>query len=120
MPVPRFGRKSLQGNNGARSNIQTLKWINQFAWLAVSNRDLDAVGLMDTPRPTARETLEKLRALGITRTIMITGDNRTVAEAVVKEVGLDETWGDLMLEGTVERQAGLGVRRGTYPGTFRM
>jgi hypothetical protein len=29
VPIPRFGRKSLQGDNGAWSNIQTLKWINE-------------------------------------------------------------------------------------------
>ena len=65
-------------------------------------RDLGAIGLMDTPRPDARAALEKLRRLGIARMIMISGDNRTVAEAVAKEVGLDEAWGDLMPEDKVQ------------------
>lgn len=64
-------------------------------------RDLGAIGLMDTPRPTARAALNKLRQLGITRLIMISGDNRRVADAVAKEVGLDEAWGDLMPEDKV-------------------
>lgn len=64
-------------------------------------RDLGAIGLMDTPRAAARETLQRLRSLGITRMIMISGDNRTVAEAIAKDVGLDEAWGDLMPEDKV-------------------
>ncbi|WP_397472353.1 HAD-IC family P-type ATPase, partial [Rheinheimera sp.] len=53
-------------------------------------------GLMDTPRPAAKAALATLRQLGISRMIMISGDNQQVAEAVAKEVGLDEAWGDLM------------------------
>ncbi len=66
------------------------------------DKDLGAIGLMDTPRAAASETLQRLRTLGMTRMIMISGDNRTVAEAIAKEVGLDEAWGDLMPEDKVE------------------
>ncbi|MDH2240152.1 heavy metal translocating P-type ATPase [Pigmentiphaga sp. GD03639] len=66
------------------------------------NRDLGAIGLLDTPREGARETLERLRELGITRMIMISGDHANVAQAVAKDVGLDEAWGDLMPEDKVE------------------
>jgi Cd2+/Zn2+-exporting ATPase len=65
------------------------------------DRDLGAIGLMDTPREAARATLERLRALGIRRMIMISGDHQKVAEAVAHEVGIDEAWGDLMPEDKV-------------------
>lgn len=64
-------------------------------------KDLGAIGLMDTPREGAAEALKQLRALGITRMIMISGDHPKVAEAIAKEVGLDEAWGDLMPEDKV-------------------
>ena len=67
-----------------------------------SDRDLGAIGLMDTPRAAARETLKKLHEIGITRMIMISGDNQKVADAIAKDVGLDEAWGDLMPEDKVE------------------
>lgn len=60
------------------------------------DRDLGAIGLMDTPRPAAKTALATLRQLGISRMIMISGDNQQVSAAVAKEVGLDEAWGDLM------------------------
>ena len=65
------------------------------------DRYLGIIGLMDTPRRSAVETLKRLRALGITRMIMISGDNQRVADAIAKEVGLDEAWGDLMPEDKV-------------------
>ncbi|TXD35347.1 heavy metal translocating P-type ATPase [Lujinxingia vulgaris] len=59
-------------------------------------RYLGAIGLMDTPRETAAAMITRLRELGITRMIMISGDNQSVADAVAKHVGLDEARGDLM------------------------
>ncbi|KQX19166.1 MULTISPECIES: heavy metal translocating P-type ATPase [unclassified Sphingomonas] len=64
-------------------------------------RYLGIIGVMDTPRPAAVATLARLRELGITRMIMISGDNQRVADAIAKEVGLDEAWGDLMPEDKV-------------------
>ncbi|MBB6355801.1 heavy metal translocating P-type ATPase [Aminobacter aganoensis] len=66
------------------------------------DRDLGAIGLMDTPRAAARDALKKLHEIGITRMIMISGDNQKVADAIARDVGLDEAWGDLMPEDKVE------------------
>jgi Zn2+/Cd2+-exporting ATPase len=60
------------------------------------DRYLGVLGLMDTPRPQAKATIAALRDLGITRMIMISGDSQPVADAVAKQVGLTEAWGDLM------------------------
>ena len=66
------------------------------------DRDLGAIGLLDTPREGAQQALQELRSLGISRMIMISGDHQKVATAVAKQVGLDEAWGDLMPEDKVE------------------
>lgn len=63
---------------------------------------LGVIGLMDTPRAAAAATLKRLRTLGITRMIMISGDNQRVADAIAKEVGLDDAWGDLVPEDKIE------------------
>lgn len=65
-------------------------------------KELGAIGLMDTPRAAARVALAELHALGIKRMIMISGDHQKVADAIAKDVGLDEAWGDLMPEDKVE------------------
>ncbi|MAR55572.1 MAG: heavy metal translocating P-type ATPase [Rickettsiales bacterium] len=65
-------------------------------------RDLGVIGMMDTAREGAREALAELRALGIERMLMISGDHANVAAAIGKEVGLDEARGDLMPQDKVD------------------
>lgn len=65
-------------------------------------RFLGILAVMDTPRAVAGQVMAELRALGIERLIMISGDNQQVAEAVAKNVGLTEARGDLMPEQKVE------------------
>lgn len=56
------------------------------------------VTLMDVARPEARETLMQLSKNGIAKLIMLTGDNQKVAEAVARETGITEVWGNLLPE----------------------
>ena len=65
-------------------------------------RYLGVIGVMDTPRPAAKEVMVQLQELGITQLIMISGDNQRVADSVAKAVGLTEARGDLMPEDKVE------------------
>ncbi len=60
------------------------------------------LGLMDTPREKARETLSQLKEIGIKKMIMLTGDNQKVADAVAEEIGLTEARGSLLPEEKVE------------------
>lgn len=66
------------------------------------DRYLGVLGLMDTPREAAAETLRRLRKIGISRMVMISGDNQRVADAIAREVGLDEALGDLMPDDKVD------------------
>jgi len=76
------------------------------------NRYLGVIGLMDTPRETAKTVIENLRAIGLKRMMMISGDNQNVADAVAKEVGLDVAFGDLMPEDKVTKIAELKAKGG--------
>jgi Cd2+/Zn2+-exporting ATPase len=59
-------------------------------------RFLGVVGLMDTPRESAKDVIRQLHALGIEKTIMISGDAQAVASSVGWAVGIDEARGDLL------------------------
>lgn len=86
-----------------RASLEDLK-SNGRTTMVVRRGDtfLGVLGMMDTPRAGAKEMIARLHELGITRMIMISGDNQKVADAVAKEVGLDEAWGDLMPEDKVK------------------
>jgi len=61
-------------------------------------RFLGVLGVMDTPRESARAVVAELHALGIEQTIMLTGDNQRVADAVARQVGIRVARGDLLPE----------------------
>jgi Cd2+/Zn2+-exporting ATPase len=62
------------------------------------SRFLGVLGVMDTPRESAAVVVAELHALGIEQTIMLTGDNQRVADAVAKHVGIRIARGDLLPE----------------------
>ncbi|NIM42808.1 MAG: heavy metal translocating P-type ATPase [Hydrogenophaga sp.] len=93
--VPPLGAAAIAAIRRLRDTGRTSMVVRQ------GERDLGAIGLMDTPRAGASLTLQQLRDIGINRMIMISGDHQRVADAVAKQVGLDEAWGDLMPEDKV-------------------
>jgi Cd2+/Zn2+-exporting ATPase len=54
------------------------------------------IALADRPRDGAAEAVAALRAEGIRRIVMLTGDNRETAEAIRATVGLDEARSELL------------------------
>ncbi|MGA4866295.1 heavy metal translocating P-type ATPase [Streptomyces lavendulocolor] len=55
----------------------------------------------DAVKDTSAEAITRLRALGLTP-ILLTGDNRAVAEAVAAEVGIDQVFAEVMPEDKVD------------------
>ena len=51
--------------------------------------------IADTPKPSSAAAVRRLRALGL-RPILLTGDNRTTAEAMAAEVGIDEVIAEVL------------------------
>jgi Cd2+/Zn2+-exporting ATPase len=70
-----------------------------------ATRDWEVVGYLavaDTVRPEAKEAVAGLRAQGIERVAMLTGDNKAVAQAIAKEVGIQDVYSELLPEQKVE------------------
>jgi Cd2+/Zn2+-exporting ATPase len=64
--------------------------------VAIDGRRAGSIVLADRPRETAREAVELLRAQGVRRVVMLTGDSEEAARAVAAEVGADEYHAALM------------------------
>ena len=59
-------------------------------------------GIADTIRPGVKDSLAALKAQGIKKLIMLTGDNELTAQAVANELNLDEVHANLLPEEKVE------------------
>jgi Zn2+/Cd2+-exporting ATPase len=71
----------------------------------------------DEPRAGAREAVDGLRALGVRRTALLTGDGPEAARRVAAAVGIDEVHAGLLPAGKVEALEGLMARGGRAGGT---
>ena len=57
-----------------------------------------SIAIEDRVRPSAAAAIAAIRAAGVRRTLLLTGDHRPVAERVAAEVGVDDWRGDLLSE----------------------
>ncbi|UGV42013.1 copper-translocating P-type ATPase [Methanococcoides orientis] len=64
-------------------------------FLLEGDRPLGAVGLADIIRKESKEAIEKLRSMDI-KCMMLTGDNRFVAQWVAEELGLDDYFAEVL------------------------
>jgi Cd2+/Zn2+-exporting ATPase len=65
--------------------------------LVGTERELEGViAVADEVRPAAARTVARLKALGVERTVMLTGDNERTARAIAEEVGVDEFRAELL------------------------
>jgi len=76
-----------------------------------ASRPLAVVAVADQLRPDAQSTIDELRALGIKRILMLTGDNTTVAKSTATDLGLDDYRAELLPE---DKSAAVLELRETY------
>jgi Cd2+/Zn2+-exporting ATPase len=79
--------------------------------LIAGSGPLGWIRLTDRPRAEAAEVLAELRSLGIV-SIMLTGDNASTAEAIARELGIDEQRSGLLPTDKADAVSELNARRG--------
>lgn len=74
--------------------------------VAVGGRVVALLCVRDRVRAGARAAVDRMRAMGL-RVVMLTGDRPSAAEAIGREVGVDEIWAGVSPEGKLEKIAQL-------------
>lgn len=102
-----FSEKNNQLSNDIKKQVEDLETKGNTTMLVQQNEKfIGIITLMDVARKDAKETLAQLNKEGISKMIMLTGDNQKVAEAIAKEIGITDAWGNLMPEqkvGAIEK-----------------
>ncbi|MFY2860551.1 manganese-exporting P-type ATPase CtpC [Mycobacterium sp. THU-M104] len=104
-----LGSPSLLRAEKVRVSKKATEWVNRLRrqaetplLLAVDGTLVGLVSLRDEVRPEAAEVLTKLRANGVRRIVMLTGDHPDIAEVVAGELGIDEWRAEVMPEDKLE------------------
>jgi P-type E1-E2 ATPase len=71
------------------------------AYVAVDGRGAGIIEYADHARPDLPAFLDQLRALGVRRTVLLSGDNQENVDAVAREAGIGEGHGELLPEAKV-------------------
>ena len=64
--------------------------------MAVDGRYAGHILISDIIKPHAKEAIAELKKAGISRTVMLTGDSKRVADQVSTELGIDEVYSELL------------------------
>ncbi len=98
--LPEVDLNRLQSDDAANGSTSAA---TTKAWLGTTNHLLGVIKLADQPRPRSREAIADLRQLGVQRIVMLTGDNRQVAEKIAGDLGIDEVHAELLPEDKIDR-----------------
>lgn len=103
----------LESENIALSD-DALVWVDKLQrkaetplLLAVDGALVGLVSLRDEVRPEAVRVLAKLRASGVARIVMLTGDHPKTAAAVAAELGIDEWQAEVLPDDKMNKVRGL-------------
>lgn len=72
--------------------------LGSILYIAINSKYAGNIVVSDQIKKDSKEAIKLLKALGVKRTVMLTGDKRAVATSVGKELGLDEVHAELLPE----------------------
>jgi len=73
---------------------------------------LGLIAIRDNIRPNAAKAIDAIHAAGVEKVVMLTGDNERTAQAIARELGIDEIYADLKPEDKVTKVRELAQRYG--------
>jgi Cu+-exporting ATPase len=81
-------------------------------YAAIGGKLAAMIAVADPIKPTTKPAIDALHALGL-KVAMITGDNRHTAEAIARQLGIDEVVAEVLPGGKVETVQRLKAEHGT-------
>ena len=88
------GNYRLMDNNGIRCDES--EGIGTKVYVAVDKTYAGCIVISDEVKPDSLSTIAALKSKGIRKTVMLTGDNPSIAEAIARELKIDEVHAGLL------------------------
>ena len=83
---------------GEQQRFDDLRPEYSHLYMAASGRLVGVICIADPLRPEAAAVLRQLRRLGVTNTVMMTGDSERTAAAIARQVGVDHYFAEVLPE----------------------
>ena len=83
---------------GEQEKFDSLRPEYSHLYMAASGQLVGVICIADPLRPEAAAVLHQLRKLGVTNTVMMTGDSDRTAHAIAKQVGVDHYFAEVLPE----------------------
>ena len=100
------GKQVLIGNEKLmdENNINYVKSqeVGTVMYIAINNEFKGLIIISDEIKEDSLKLVQKLKKLGVRKTVMLTGDKKSVGESVAKKLGIDEVYTELMPDGKVK------------------
>ena len=71
--------------------------------MAINGKYAGHIVIADIAKPNSKEAIRQLKAAGVRKTVMLTGDAKKVADQVASSLGLDEVYSELLPADKVEK-----------------
>lgn len=95
-----FEKQVLVGNlklmKEYKIKYEEAKDVGTVLYVAIDNEYVGYIVISDEIKEDAKSSIKSMKRMGIEKTIMLTGDKKEVAEAVSKDVGIDEVYSELL------------------------
>lgn len=101
------GKKVLAGN-GKLMKAENIEYnechsVGTIVHIAIDRKYAGHIVISDVLKPDAKEAIAKLKAIGVKKNVMLTGDAKSVAEKVAAEIGIDSVYSELLPQDKVSK-----------------
>ena len=101
------GRTVAAGNDKLMDHLgipyKSCRSAGTIIHMAVGGHYAGHIVISDLVKPHSKDAVAALKAAGVKKTVMLTGDGRKVGEQVAASLGLDEVYSELLPDGKVEK-----------------
>ena len=101
------GKEVAAGNSKLMKRLgityQDCHKVGTIIHMSVDNKYAGHIVISDIIKPNAEKAIRELKKAGVSKTIMLTGDSKAVAEQVAKDLGIDQVYSELLPGDKVEK-----------------
>ncbi len=101
------GRTVAVGNDKLMKSMnisyESCHSVGTIIHMAVDGSYAGHIVISDVEKPTSGEAVANLKSAGVTKTVMLTGDAKKVADHVAADLGIDEVYSELLPQDKVEQ-----------------